>query len=175
MDTHTQDRMRTITLTALRVVAGAAFFVHGAQKLFGWFGGFGPDGGTAPLASQFGAAGVIETVGSLCIILGLFTRPVAFLLSGEMAVAYFMVHVGGSGQLWWWDNRGEVVMLFSFTWLFFSAWGAGPVSLDARIRERRIARDDLRDPASPRSVERESPDVLESSTRRERRREAVLR
>jgi putative oxidoreductase len=165
MTSDTRDRFRTITLTALRIVAGLAFFTHGAQKLFGWFGGFGPDGGTAPLMSQFGVAGILETFGGLCMILGLFTRPIAFLLSGEMAVAYFWMHFGRSGKLWWWDNGGEVVMLFSFIWLFFSAWGAGPVSLDARRRRQSGDADDLRGPASPRSGERESHVELESSMR----------
>jgi putative oxidoreductase len=133
--THeTQERFRTLAWTALRIAAGIAFFSHGTQKLFGWFGGMGPDGGAAPLMSRFGLAGVIETIAATCIVLGLFTRPLAFLVSGEMAVAYFWMHVGMSGQLWWWQNRGEVVLLYSFIWLFFSAFGAGPVSIDARLR-----------------------------------------
>jgi putative oxidoreductase len=78
---------------------------------------------------------VIETIASACIVLGLFTRPLAFLVSGEMAVTYFWMHAGMSGQLWWWQNRGEVVLLYSFIWLFFSAFGAGPVSIDARLRK----------------------------------------
>ncbi|MEO8200132.1 MAG: DoxX family protein, partial [Gemmatimonadota bacterium] len=80
-------RARAITQTALRVVAGLAFFSHGGQKLFGWFGGMGPNGGSVELMSRFGAAGVIETVAGLGIALGLFTRPLAFIASGEMAVA----------------------------------------------------------------------------------------
>lgn len=120
---------------ALRIAAGLAFFSHGAQKILGWFGGFG-DAGTAQLMSEYGAAGMIELVGGALIVLGLFTRPVAFLASGEMAVAYFWKHMGGSGELFWWDNRGELVMVFSFVWLFFAVWGAGPFSLDAWRRRR---------------------------------------
>ena len=86
--------------------------------------------------SRFGAAGTIEVVAGVCIVLGLFTRSVAFIASGEMAVAYFWMHVGGSGKLWWWLNRGEVVILYAFIWLLFAAWGAGPFSLDARWRLR---------------------------------------
>ena len=127
------DRYRPATQAALRIGAGLAYFSHGAQKLFGWFGGAGPDGGTVELASRFGAAGVIEVVFGACLVLGLMTRLAAFIASGEMAVAYFLVHVGGSGQLFWWDNRGEMVMLYSFIWLLFAAWGAGPFSLDARL------------------------------------------
>lgn len=127
---------QSYALTLLRIAAAAAFFSHGAQKLFGWFGGFG-DGGSAELMSRFGAAGVIEVVAGIALALGLFTRIVAFVASGEMAVAYFWVHAAGSGSIWWWVNRGETVMLFSFVWLFFAAYGAGPYSLDAWIAKRR--------------------------------------
>ena len=131
------QRLPTAAYTALRVVAGLAFFSHGAQKLLGWFGGFGPNGGTVELLSRFGVAGTIELVGGAAIALGILTRPVAFLASGEMAVAYFWIHWGGSGKMWWWENRGEVVMLYAFLWLLVSAAGAGPVSLDAWLRRRR--------------------------------------
>ena len=130
-------RLRGITQSALRIAAGLGYFSHGAQKLFGWFGGFGPDGGSADLMTRFGAAGVIESTAGLLLIVGLFTRPVAFIASGEMAVAYFWMHWGQSGQMWWWQNRGEVVMLFSFIWLLFAAWGAGPFSLDSWLKKRR--------------------------------------
>ncbi len=130
------DPKATFAHTALRIAAGAAYFSHGAQKMFGWFGGFG-DGGTADLMTRFGAAGVIETVAGACIILGLFSRPAAFIASGEMAVAYFWIHTGGSGQLFWWQNRGEIVMLYSFMFLFFATTGAGPHSVDAWLARRR--------------------------------------
>jgi putative oxidoreductase len=165
MTSDTRNRFLTIAITGLRIAAATAFFTHGAQKLFGWFGGFGPNGGTAPLMSQFGVAGVLETFGGLCLVLGVFTRPIAFLLSGEMAVAYFWMHVGGSGKLWWWENGGEVVMLYSFIWLFFSAWGAGPVSLDAMRQRRATGADVFRGPASPRSEELASHDAREPSMR----------
>ena len=130
-------RLRGITQSALRIAAGLGYFSHGAQKLFGWFGGFGPDGGSADLMTRFGAAGVIESTAGLLLIVGLFTRPVAFIASGEMAVAYFWMHWGQSGQMWWWQNRGEIVMLYSFIWLLFAAWGAGPFSLDSWLKKRR--------------------------------------
>ena len=120
---------------ALRIAAGLAFFSHGAQKILGWFGGFG-EAGTAELMSEYGAAGMIELVGGALIVFGLFTRPVAFIASGEMAVAYFWKHAGRAGELLWWDNRGELVMVYSFLWLFFAVWGAGPFSLDAWRRRR---------------------------------------
>lgn len=125
------------TQAALRIVAGAAFFSHGAQKLFGWFGGMGSDGGTVELMSRFGAAGIIEVVCGACLVLGLATRLVAFIASGEMAVAYWWMHVGGSGKIWWWENRGELVMLFCFIWLVYAAWGAGPFSVDRWLESRR--------------------------------------
>ena len=115
---------------ALRIAAGLAFFSHGAQKIFGWFGGFG-SGGTAEMMTEFGAAGIIELVAGALIVVGLFTRPAAFIASGEMAVAYFWKHLGREGDLWWWQNGGELVMVYAFLWLFFAASGAGPFSLDA--------------------------------------------
>jgi putative oxidoreductase len=131
------QRFRSIAHTALRIAAGIAFFTHGAQKLLGWFGGMGPDGGTAELMSRAGAAGLIETVAGLAIALGLFTRPLAFVASGEMAVAYFWAHVGQNGQLWWWQNRGELALVYCFLWLFYSASGAGRFSLDAWLARRK--------------------------------------
>jgi putative oxidoreductase len=130
------QRFRALAHAALRIAAGLAFFVHGAQKLLGWFGGAGPSGGSVELLSRYGAAGLIELIAGACIVLGLFTRPLAFLASGEMAVAYFWIHWGGSGKMWWWQNRGELVMLYSFVWLLFAAWGAGPLSLDNWLRRR---------------------------------------
>jgi putative oxidoreductase len=137
MSTPISPRFIPACQAALRIAAGLAYFSHGAQKLFGWFGGFGPDGGTAELMTRFGAAGVIEVVAGACIVLGCCTRPAAFIASGEMAVAYFWMHVGGSGQLFWWQNRGEMVMLYSFLWLFFAAAGPGPFSVEAWLAGRR--------------------------------------
>jgi putative oxidoreductase len=133
MERVARERLGDYALTALRVAAGMAFFSHGAQKLLGWFGGMGANGGTVELMSRFGAAGVIELTAGTLIVLGLFTRVAAFIASGEMAVAYFWMHAAG-GSIWWWENRGEVVMLFSFIWLYFAAVGAGPYSLDAKRR-----------------------------------------
>lgn len=127
------------TQAALRIAAGLAYFSHGGAKLFGWFGGMGPNGGTVELMSRFGAAGVIEVVVGACLVLGLATQLAAFLASGEMAVAYFWIHTGGSGHVWWWQNRGEVVLLYSFIWLAFAAWGAGPLSVDDWLARRKAA------------------------------------
>jgi putative oxidoreductase len=126
----------TLSLTLLRVVAAVLFFSHGAQKLFGWFGGMGPGGGTASLMSMMGAAGIIEVVAGVGIAIGLATRPLAFIASGEMAAAYFLGHVQRNSRLWWWENGGELALLYCFLWLYFAAAGAGPISVD-RMRGRK--------------------------------------
>ena len=141
MNTALDDRLRVTALTALRIAAGLAYFSHGAQKLFGWFGGFGPNGGAVDLMTRFGAAAVIETICATLIVLGLFTRPAAFIASGEMAVTYFWMHWAQSGKMWWWENRGEIPLLFAFIFFLYFAFGAGPVSLDASLRRKRNAPD----------------------------------
>jgi putative oxidoreductase len=131
-------RFEGVTLLLLRVMAGLMFMQHGVQKLFGQLGGWrGEPGNTAPLVSQAGLAGVLEVFGGLLIVLGLFTRPVAFLLSGMMAVAYFQAHAPES--FWPILNGGELAALYCFVFLFFSARGAGPYSIDARLEKRRNA------------------------------------
>lgn len=116
--------------SVLRIVAAATFMLHGTMKLFAFPAALSPKGGTVALISQIGLAGVLETFGGALLVLGLFTRPVAFLLSGEMAVAYFQVHFPRS--LWPVLNGGAEALVFCFIWLYFSAAGAGPWSLDAR-------------------------------------------
>jgi putative oxidoreductase len=132
-----RHRYEDATLAALRIAAGLGYFSRGAQKLFGWFGGFGPDGGTAALMTRFGAAGVIEVVCGTVIVLGLFTRPLAFFASGQMAVAYFWVHAAGNGALFWWANGGELPMVYAFLWLYIAARGPGSFSMDAWLERRR--------------------------------------
>ena len=106
------------------------FACHGAQKLLGWFGGPGGNGGSVPLVSLFGLAGALEIVGGLLIVLGLSTRAVAFVLAGEMAVAYFMGHAP-HGMLPI-VNHGEPAVLYCFLFLALWAVGPGAYSLDAR-------------------------------------------
>ena len=127
--------IESIMYDALRIVAAFLFIPHGGQKLLGWFGGMGPGGATVPLMSQFGLAGVIELGLGILLLLGLFTRPAAFIASGEMAVAYFQGHFpNGFLPI---VNHGEPAVLFCFIWLFFAAHGAGRFSLDYVIRRRR--------------------------------------
>jgi putative oxidoreductase len=128
-------RFENATLALLRVMAGLMFMQHGAQKMFGLLGGWrGEPGATAPLLSQSGLAGVLEVFGGALIVLGLFTRPVAFLLSGMMAVAYFQMHAPDG--FWPIQNRGELAALYCFLFFYLSARGGGDWSLDA-VRERR--------------------------------------
>jgi putative oxidoreductase len=119
--------------TLLRVVAGGMFCCHGMQKILGWLT---TSAGPA-VGSQTWVGGIIELVGGALIALGLFTRVLAFLASGTMAVAYFQYHwklqLGGYKWLPI-VNKGELAALYCFVFLFIAARGAGPVSLDRRLR-----------------------------------------
>src|SRR5262245_6363821 len=129
------DRAKTVTFFLLRVVSAFLFVHHGGQKMFAWFGGIPPNGAAAPLLSQAGIGGILEFFGGLLVLTGLFTRPAAFILAGEMAVAYFQFHQpGGLLPI---QNNGEGAVLYCFIFLFFAAWGAGEWSLDAAIARRR--------------------------------------
>jgi putative oxidoreductase len=119
-------------LSVLRIVAAALFLSHGTLKLFGFPATPGQPPFSPPMGSLPWIGGVLETFGGVLLLLGLFTRPVAFLLSGEMAVAYFMMHAPhGSWPL---VNGGEAAVLFCFIWLYFAAAGPGPWSVDAARR-----------------------------------------
>ena len=130
MDGPIPQRWAPYLQSVLRIVVAFLFIAHGTQKLFG-FPSAEPRA-TVALMSLYGLAGVLETFGGLLMLLGLFTRPVAFILAGEMATAYFMSHVPRG--VWPLLNRGEPAVLFCFTWLYFAAAGAGPWSLDALRR-----------------------------------------
>jgi putative oxidoreductase len=119
--------------TLLRIIVGFTFSLHGFQKLFGYFGGLG-HGAHAQTFSEFWIAGVLECFGGLLILVGLFTRPVAFLLCGEMAVAYFKQHFPHG--FWPIDNGGELAVLYCFIFLYLMSSGAGPWSLDRMVRKK---------------------------------------
>jgi putative oxidoreductase len=127
------ERAEPYAYTALRIVAGAMMAFHGVQKVIGWYGG----GFSPPLGSQIWVGGVIELVGGLMVALGLLTRPIAFLISGQMAVAYIQFHWKlAFGQGLWLPavNKGELALLYSFVFLFITAHGPGRASLGALIR-----------------------------------------
>jgi putative oxidoreductase len=125
------SRFAPFLLSVLRIVAAALFLQHGTQKLLNV-----PDGhGTAPVFSQLWFAGVLEMFGGLLMLAGLFTRPVAFVLSGEMFIAYMIAHrPRGTLPI---VNGGELAVLFCAIWLYVAAAGPGPASLDAIVRKRR--------------------------------------
>ena len=120
-------------LSLLRIVAAFLFLQFGTAKLFAIPAAIMPDGGTAPAGSLAWFAAVLEAFGGLFMLIGLFTRPIAFLLSGEMAVAYFMGHAPQG--FWPVLNLGTPAVLFAFLWLYVSSAGPGPWSVDA-IRGR---------------------------------------
>lgn len=133
------DRARKVTLFLLRVVAGLLFLQAGGMKIFDWFGGIPAEhGGHPAFMSQIWIGGVLEFYGGAAILLGLFTRPVAFILSGEMAVAYFQFHQPQG--FWPIQNHGEPAVLLCFIFLFLAAHGAGEWSVDAMLRRRREQR-----------------------------------
>ena len=125
--------LQSYALSLARIVIGFTFSLHGFQKLFGFFGGMG-HGARAHFFSQMWLAGTLECFGGLLILLGLFTRPVAFLLCGEMAVAYFRAHFPHG--FWPITNGGELAVLYCFIFLYLMTAGAGPLSLDRIIRKK---------------------------------------
>lgn len=125
------SRLTPYLLSVLRLVAAFVYVAHGTQKMFGVPGH--PFHAPQTAATMLGAAGVLETIGGTLLFIGLFTRPVAFVLSGQMAVAYFTQHFPGGP--WPILNGGELAVLFCFLWLFFCVAGPGPWSLDA-LRKR---------------------------------------
>lgn len=116
-------------LSILRIICGLLYIPIGSMILFAWPMGMPPNNSTAPLLSQTGIGGLLEFVGGILLVLGLCTRPVAFVLSGMMAVAYFQFHAPQG--FWPMMNQGAPAILFCFIYLYLSAAGAGPWSLDA--------------------------------------------
>jgi putative oxidoreductase len=118
---------RPQALATLRIVTALLFIEHGTQKFFNFPPAESPFG---DLMNLIGLAGVLEIVGGLLILLGLFTRPVAFVLCGFMAVAYFMAHAPQS--VFPINNRGDAAILFCFVFLYLTAAGPGAFALDNR-------------------------------------------
>ncbi len=130
------DRWAGEAISLLRIVTALLFIQHGTGKLFGF-----PPIGMNPLPmSLFWIAGVIEIIGSLLLLFGLFSRPVAFLLSGEMAYAYWTVHAPQSTFPLL--NHGEGAILFCFIFLTLAATGPGPWSIDMGRKRKVVVTED---------------------------------
>jgi putative oxidoreductase len=118
----------------LRIAAAFCFSLHGFQKIFGMFGGLGGNGAVASFPTLAWFAGMLEMAGGILLLFGLFSRPTAFILSGQMAVAYFMMHQPrGLLPI---ANGGELAAVYSFLFLYLALAGAGPISLDAIVRKK---------------------------------------
>lgn len=120
----------------LRIVTGYLYLTHGTAKLLGVPHVANFD--NLRIFSLMGLAGILELVGGVLLLIGLFTRPVAFVLCGEMAFAYFMAHASQGYVLVPMLNRGELAVLYCFVFLFFAAAGAGAWSVDALRRPRLV-------------------------------------
>lgn len=118
-----------VLLGLLRIVTAFLFIQYGTAKMFALPGPLSPDGSTVEPMSLMGVAALLEMVGGALLLIGLFTRPVAFILSGEMAFAYFMGHA--SQGFWPVLNQGVVAVLFCFLFLYFSAAGPGAFALSS--------------------------------------------
>jgi len=127
----TLDRFYPAALTVLRITAAFVFWQFGARKLFGWFGGR-----LAQFPAKLWFAGMLEVFGAPLIALGAITRPLAFLLSGEMAIAYWTSHFP-RGHFWPIQNGGEASALFCFIYLFLATAGPGKLSIDGLLRRNK--------------------------------------
>jgi len=132
-----RDKAIQITYFLLRIVAGLMFLQAGGMKVLGFFGGIPAEmGGPPAMWTQAWIGAWLEVIGGILIMLGLFTRPVAFILAGEMAVAYWQFHYGGGGspleKPWTWptENKGVSAALYCFVFLFMAAFGGQRTSLD---------------------------------------------
>jgi putative oxidoreductase len=128
MKASQSPKLQGAALSVMRVAVALTFATHGSQKLLGF-----PSGKVVQYASLMGIAGFLELAGGILLLLGLFSRPVAFILSGQMAVAYFMAHAHQG--LWPVVNGGERAVLYCFVFLYVAAAGAGPLSLDRILRK----------------------------------------
>ena len=144
---NTLTRYAPVALAVLRIVTALLFIEHGTQKLFGFpamqsfgppadagadAGAGGPPGG---MMAMMAVAGWLELVGGAAILLGLFTRPIAFVLAGEMAVAYWLTHVG-MGGFFPINNGGEAAIMFCFTFIYLVFAGPGAFAIDNALFKR---------------------------------------
>ncbi len=134
MNSDTLNKYAPQALAVLRIATALCFIAHGTQKLFGFPASQMPGG--VELLSLFGVAGILEVFGGLAILLGLFTRPVAFILAAEMAYAYWAMHVPAGGIIPA-SNGGDAAVLFCFVFLYLVFSGPGAWALDHMIGARR--------------------------------------
>ncbi|WP_032092170.1 DoxX family protein [Necropsobacter rosorum] len=123
-------------LALLRIIAGYMFLLHGTAKLFEFPLSMTGGNGGVPLFSLYGIGGIIEIVGGVLFILGLFTRPAAFILSGQMAYAYFFIHASADNLLLPLVNQGELAALYALVFLYFVFSGAGAFALDNKRAQK---------------------------------------
>jgi len=124
------ERFESVFYVIARLLIGFMFFAHGAQKIFGWFGGQGG----AKVFSLMGVAGWVEITTNILIVVGLWTRLAVFFAAGQMIVAYFMVHIGGG-----WNplvNKGELTLLYFAAFLLLLIQGNGPCSLEKALSKK---------------------------------------
>lgn len=134
-------QLDTTSHAALRIGVGFLLLQHGLQKLFGFFGDLGGvPGEPVPFAPLMGMAGTLELLGGVLLVVGLFTRPVAIVLLGEMVVAYLVAHAPNGP--WPITNGGELVLLYGLAFYWLAAHGGGPASLDDRWHRPRASRFD---------------------------------
>jgi len=126
------NRIQPVLLSVLRIVTAYLFLLHGTSKFFA----FPIEMGSGSPEGLMLVAGILEIVGGILLVLGLFTRPAAFVLSGQMAVAYFMAHASGN-TLFPIANGGESAVLFCFVFLYIAAAGGGAWSLDRLFFKRK--------------------------------------
>lgn len=139
MENGSMAMARRVTWFLLRAVTGFMFLQAGGMKILDWFGGIPAEhGGHPAFLGQVWIGGMLELVGGAAVLVGVLTRPVAFVLSGQMAVAYFQFHQPNA--LWPIENGGQPAVLYCFIFLFFAAHGAGAWSVDAWLGERRERR-----------------------------------
>jgi putative oxidoreductase len=139
MNLDSLNKYQPYALTALRVITALAFMAHGTQKMFGFPASQMGGGGGFELFTLMGVAAVLEVFGGLAILLGLFTRPVAFILAGQMAYAFWFVHVPmmGQGNIIPVANGGDGAVLFCFVFLYLVFAGPGAFSVDEALKSRR--------------------------------------
>lgn len=132
----TLEKFTPYAIALLRIVAAYLFLLHGTAKFFEFPMSMTGGNGSVPLFSLYGAAGILEVVGGVLLLLGLFTRPTAFILSGQMAVAYFLIHAKAEDILFPLINNGELALLYSVVFFLMVFIGSGAFALDNKLGKK---------------------------------------